>query len=172
MFSTNAGMDVRIWSTHDEVLLLCRGNMLICTRAKKQGGRRVSWTLAGHAHRKQRLLHRLEPATLVGMRWQDCDVKQGDIETNMDAISNLHQRRRPTEKTPRHHRQRLHAYTNNISDVRTTMDVISNGAYGLRQRCRRIKEANPDAIHNGSKSTSKTLSHRKDRVWTVVFFTF
>jgi hypothetical protein len=27
-----------------------------------------------------------------------CDVKPGKIETNMDAISNLHQRRHPTEK--------------------------------------------------------------------------
>jgi hypothetical protein len=71
ILSTDAAMDVRLCSTYDEVLLLCLGTMLLCTRAKMQGGRRVSWTLAGRAHRQPCLLHRLESATLVGMRWQD-----------------------------------------------------------------------------------------------------
>jgi hypothetical protein len=81
------------------------------------------------------------------------DVRPGDVETTMDAINNLHQRKW------------LHAYTNNITtlaDVGTTVDVISNGSYGLHQRCRRIKETSTDAIHNSSTSTSTTLSQRKD----------
>jgi hypothetical protein len=63
-------------------------------------------------------------------------MKPNDVERIMDAISNLHERHRPTEKASPHNRQRLHAYTNNITapgDVGTTMNVIGNGSYGLRQ---------------------------------------
>jgi hypothetical protein len=122
--------------------------MLICTRAEKQRGRHVSCTLAVQAHWQQRLLHHLEPATLVGMRWQDYVMWDLVMSRRLWMPSSI-----------------FHAYTNNITtlgDVGTTMAVIGNGSYGLHQRCRRIKEASPDAIHNSSTSTSITLSHRKD----------
>jgi hypothetical protein len=65
------------------------------------------------------------------------------------------------EGEPRHHRQWLHAYTNISAsgDVGTTMDVIGKGTYGLRQRCRRIKEASPDNIHIGSPIYIDNTSH-------------
>jgi hypothetical protein len=88
-------MDVHLWSTHDEVLLLCWGTMLICTRAEKQGGWCVSWprslaiafaasSRAGHTCRHE----------MVRL----CDMKPSDVERTMDAISNLHEWHHPTEK--------------------------------------------------------------------------
>jgi hypothetical protein len=153
-----AAMDVRPWSTHDEVLLLCQGTMLICTRAEKQGGQRVSWTLAGHAYRQQRLLLHLDPATLVGMRWQDCVTWDPMTSRRLRMPSAIYtnnvappSRRAPTPSTttPRLHQQ--HHYTGRRRD--------NHGRHWqwlqqLRQGCHRIKEA--------SSNTSITLSQRKD----------
>jgi hypothetical protein len=75
--------------------LLCRGTMLICTRAEKQGGWCVSWprssAIAFAASSRAGHTCRHEMARLH-------DIKPSDVERTMDAISNLHEWHRPTEK--------------------------------------------------------------------------
>jgi hypothetical protein len=94
-----------------------------------------------------------------------CDIGPGDVKTTTDAISNLHQWRRLTEKVSPDIIYNSSTATLTIiapSDVGTTMEAIGNGSYGLH------KEASPDAIHNGSTSTSTTPLHRKVKSSVIV----
>jgi hypothetical protein len=162
---TDAAMDVRLWSTHNEVLLLCRGTMLICTRAEKQGGRCVlrprssatafaALSRAGHTCRHE----------MARLR----DMKSGDVERIMVVISNLHERRRLTEKgEPRHNRQLLHTYTNNITAPATsgqpwTSSAMASTAYANNAAASRRRAQTPSItaphLHRQHRRTEKTSS--------------
>jgi hypothetical protein len=144
-------------------MLLCQGTMLIWTRAKKHFGRRVSWTLASHAHWQRCMLHRLEPATLISMRWQDYVTLDLVMSIGRQMLSTTYnndvtslRRRAPTTSTTA---SRLHQQHHRIGQHRDNRG--RHQQWLLHQRCHHIEEVSPGAIDNGSTSTLTKLSHRE-----------
>jgi hypothetical protein len=147
--------------------------MLICTRGEKQRGPCVSWTLAVHAHRRPRLLHRLEPATLVGMRWQDCVMWDLVISRRLWmplAIFTNDNGSTPTPTTSLHwatsgqpwpsSAMAPTAYTNDVATSRRRAQTLFITAPHLHRQLCRIEKTSLDIIMDVSVSTPTTHAIR------------